>query len=189
MKTRVRPTPLNPVDIWHTEHMYFARLLNLLQREVEVFESGERPNYELMLDILTYLRTYSDRFHHPREDVAFERLGQRCPDLEVVLARLRQEHRVIANAGERLLGNLTAILEDTIVPRPEVEAAAATYLVYYRHHIATEEQDVLTRAEDVLTPEDWDAVTAAVPLEPDPLFGGSPEDHYRDLRRHIALDS
>lgn len=189
MTTRTRPTPLNPVDIWHTEHMYFSRLLNLLQRQVEIFETGQHPNYELMLDIITYLRAYSDRFHHPREDVAFERLAVHCPELAPVLARLRQEHRVIANAGERLLGGLAAILDDAIVPRAEVEAAAATYLVYYRSHIATEEHDVLARAEDMLTPEDWDAVNAAVPLEPDPLFGSGPEEHYRDLRRQIALES
>jgi hemerythrin-like domain-containing protein len=187
--TRLRPTPLNPVDLWHTEHMYFSRLLNLLQREVEIFETGQTPKYELMLDVITYLRSYSDRFHHPREDVAFARLARHCPDMELALARLRQEHRVIANAGERLLGAVTAILDDALVPRAEVEAAAATYLVYYRHHIATEEQDVLARAEDTLTPEDWDAVNAAVPAEPDPLFGVNPEEHYRELRRHIALES
>jgi hypothetical protein len=31
MKTRIRPTPLNPVDIWHAEHVYFRRLLELLK--------------------------------------------------------------------------------------------------------------------------------------------------------------
>ena len=189
MSTRLRPTPLNPVDLWHTEHMYFARLLNLLQREVEVFETGQRPNYELMLDVVTYLRSYSDRYHHPREDVAFALLAKHCPEMEAALARLRQEHRVIASAGERLLGGLTAIMDDAVVPRTEIEAAAATYLVYYRQHISAEEHDVLTRAEDELTPEDWDMVNAAVQPEPDPLFGTNPEEHYRELRRHIALES
>ena len=43
----------------------------LLRRELDAFHSGERPNYELMLDIISYLREYSDEMHHPREDVAF----------------------------------------------------------------------------------------------------------------------
>lgn len=189
MTTRIRPTPLNPVDIWHTEHKYFSHLLELLHRQVDVFETGQRPNYELMLDILSYLRHYSDRFHHPREDVAFARLAVRCPDLVPTLARLRQDHRVIASAGEKLLEQLTAIVEDAIVPRADVEAAAATYLVYYRNHIAAEEHEVLARAEDALTEEDWDAVNAAVPVEADPLFGTDPAQHYRDLRRQIALES
>lgn len=185
--TRIPPTPLNPVDIWHTEHVYFGRLLELLRREVEVFETGSRPNYELMLDVISYLREYSDRFHHPREDVAFARLARHCPEMGPVLGRLRQEHRVIANAGEKLFQLLSEVLDDAIVPRTEIEAAAATYLVYYRSHMAAEESQVLARAEDMLTPEDWDAVNAAVPPGDDPLFGESPAKHYRDLRRQFAL--
>ena len=115
-----------------------------------------------MQDIVTYLRDYSDRFHHPREDVAFARLAKHCPDLELVLARLGQEHRVIAHAGETLLEQLRAILGGAVVPRAEVEVAAATYLVYYGNHIAKEEEDVLTRAAKELTPEDWEAVRDAV---------------------------
>ena len=188
MDTRIRPTPANPIEVWHVEHAYFKRLLDLLHRQVEVFETGQRPNYELMLDIISYLRSYSDRFHHPREDVAFARLELHRPDLKPVLARLRQEHRVIANTGEKLLEQLTAILDDAILPRSEVEAVAATYLVYYGNHIAREESEVLAHAARALTQEDWDAVNAAVPGGPDPLFGEDPAQHYRDLRRQIAIE-
>ena len=93
---------MDPVIAWHTEHVYFNQLLRLLQKQVDVFHRGGQPNYELMLDIVSYLREYSDRFHHPREDVAFARLAKHCPDLELPLARLGQEHRVIAQAGESL---------------------------------------------------------------------------------------
>ena len=175
-----------PLAIWHTEHVYFRRLLELLQKELDSFCRGERPNYELMLDIVGYLRDYSDQFHHPREDVAFARLAERCPDLKLDLARLTQEHRIIARAGETLRQHLEAILAETIVPRAEVEVAAATYLVYYGNHIAKEDELVLDRAAHALTPEDWQAVKAAVPAQPDPLFGEQPEERYRALRRQIA---
>jgi hemerythrin-like domain-containing protein len=187
--TQIPPASVNPIATWHTEHMYFRRLLDLLNRQLDVFESGARPNYELMLDIITYLREYSDRYHHPREDVAFARLEAHCPQLGLTLARLRQEHRVIATAGETLAKLLTAILDDNLMPRSAVESAAATYLVYYTNHIGREESDVLTHAARTLTAEDWEAVRTAVPLADDPLFGESPAKHYRDLRRHIALES
>src|SRR5512134_3005807 len=93
----------DPISAWHAEHVYFAHLLDLLQRELDVFHGGGRPNYELAQDIITYLRDYGDRFHHPREDRVFERLAKRFPDLELVIARLRQQHRVIAASGESLL--------------------------------------------------------------------------------------
>jgi hemerythrin-like domain-containing protein len=180
---------VNPIASWHTEHVYFKRLLDLLSAQVDMFESGERPNYELMLDIITYLREYSDRLHHPREDVAFERLARHRPELAPLLGRLHQEHRVIAHAGETLEQLLSSILDDSLVARAEVESVAATYLVYYGNHIALEESDVLAHAARALTPADWEAVRSAVPEMADPLAGPAIDGRYRELRRRIALES
>jgi len=178
-----------PVSIWHEEHVYFNRLLDLLHREVDKFHTTSRPNYELMLDIISYLRDYGDQFHHPREDAAFARMAVHCPEIELPLARLRRDHRVIAHAGEKLQDLLNAILADAVVPLAEIETAAASYLVYYGNHIAREEEDILPRAARLLTGADWEAVRAAVPPGRDPLFGEHPEARYRALRRQIALEA
>ena len=150
-----------PISAWHADHVYFNELLGRLRAELDVFHRGERPDYEGICEIVTYLREYGDAVHHPREGVAFARLARRCPDMELALARLEQEHRVIAQAGQRLLEQIEAILGGAIVPRGELESALATYLVYYGNHIAKEEEDVLTRAAGFLTAEDWDAVKRA----------------------------
>lgn len=146
---------------WHEEHEHFRRLLQLLQQELDVFHGAERPNYELMLDIIRQLRELGDGQHHPREDAAFERLVARQPDMLLPLNRLRQEHRVIVQAGEVLARQLDAILNGLFVPRVELEMAAATYLVYFTSHIAREEEDILPLAAEALTPADWQAVIAA----------------------------
>jgi hemerythrin-like domain-containing protein len=179
-------SPSSPLAAWRTEHEYFRRLLTLLQREVDVFHGGERPDYELMLDILNYLREYGDAFHHPREDVAFARLIERRPEMALPIARLRQEHRVIARAGERLVELLDEALDDAVLSRAEVEVAAATYLVFYGNHIDKEEETVLGAAEKALTREDWQAVRDAVSPPPDPLFGVPPQERYRQLARRLA---
>jgi len=179
----------NHISAWQQEHVYFNNLLKLLQSEVYAFHAGGRPNYELMSDIVSYLREYGDQVHHPREDVAFERLLKHCPDMETALGRLGQEHRVIAQAGEALLRHIDAILNDAMVPRGELEVAAATYLVYYGNHIAKEEEDVLTRAALHRTPEDWEAVKRAAPGARDPLFGNEPQQRYRALRRQIVIEA
>jgi hemerythrin-like domain-containing protein len=150
-----------PVQIWHDEHMEFEKLLNELRRQVDVFHGGGRPGYERMVEIISTLRERGDRDHHPREDVAFERLAKRCPDMALTLARLQQEHRIIAQAGEKLRDLLSAALDGAIIPRAEIEVAAAMYLVYYGNHIAHEEEDILGRAERALTAEDWQAVKDA----------------------------
>jgi hemerythrin-like domain-containing protein len=177
-----------PITMWHGEHLRFARLLEFLERQMTAFHDGEHPNYELMRDAVYYLHHYADRFHHPREDVAFARLAERDPDSQLAINRLLQEHRVISAAGDALLKHLEDILEDTVIERSAVEAAAATYLVYYRHHLATEEADIMPRAARALTPDDWAAVVAAVPAGPDPLFGDDIAARYRDIRRQIMRE-
>lgn len=150
-----------PVSAWHNDHVHFNELLGCLRRELDLFHRGERPDYERICEIVTYLREYGDAVHHPREGVAFARLAKRCPDMALPLARLEQEHRVIAQAGQALLEEVEAILGGAMVPRGELEAALATYLVYYGNHIAKEEEDVLTRAAGYLTADDWEAVKRA----------------------------
>jgi hemerythrin-like domain-containing protein len=185
----VKPDPKSPVAGWHAEHVYFQRLLHLLHKEIDVFHRGERPNYELMLDIITYLRDYTDCFHHPREDAAFAFIVRRFPDMQLALARLQQEHRVIAHAGDALRQLLNAALAGEMMARNEIEMAAATYLVYYGNHIAKEEEDVLTRAALALSVEEWESVRRNVPAGKDPLFGPAPEERFRELRRRIALEA
>jgi len=180
---------MNPVSHWHAEHANFSRLLDILEKQLDEFHAGRTPNYELMVDIVTYLRHFPDLHHHPREDAAFALLVEHDPGMQVPLDRLRQEHRVIAAAGEDLLRTLIEVTSDALIARAAVEAIAAMYLVYYRHHLLQEEKEVLPRAAKLLTAKDWQAVAAAVPAGLDPLFGSKSEAGYRELRRHIALEA
>jgi hemerythrin-like domain-containing protein len=175
-----------PIEAWHQEHVHFNQLLAVLQREIDAFHAGDVPDYRLMLDVISYLREYGDRVHHPREDEAFRRLLRYCPDRALPIARLLQEHRVIAHAGDTLRELLENAAADNVLRRSEIEVAAATYLVYYGNHIAKEEEDVLPRAERFLTAEDWQAVKHAVTRAHDPLFGAAPDPRFRELRHRIG---
>src|SRR5262245_37921660 len=179
----------NPVLHWHAEHANFSRLLGILEKQLGEFHSGGKPNYDLMRDIVSYLRHFPDQHHHPREDVAFARLAERDPAMKLPLARLQQEHRVIAAAGEDLLKALREVDSGTLIERAVVEAIAAMYLVYYRHHIATEEREVLPLAKKLLSVEDWAAVALARPPARGPLFGDESDAGYHELRRHILLEA
>lgn len=175
------------IALWQAEHRHFARLLTLLEQQVAALHADDGPNYALMLDVVSYLRYFPDRYHHAREDIAFALLAKRAPELRSLVDGLSQEHRVIAASGSELLKYLEQVVEDVMVERAKVEAAAATYLVYYRRHLAMEDRDIVPRAEQLLTQQDWEAVMAAIPAGADPLFGEDAEPRYRELRRQIAL--
>lgn len=174
----------SPTVAWHQEHVQFNQLLAIMQREMDRFHGGENPDYQLMLDILDYLRDYGDRVHHPREDEAFRRLLGYRPDRQLPIARLLQEHRVIAQAGETLRNLLQQAADDAMIRRAEIEVAAATYLVYFGNHIAKEEEDILPSAARHLSADDWLAVKNVATVH-DPLFGPRPDERFRDLRRRI----
>jgi hemerythrin-like domain-containing protein len=174
-----------PLTKWHDEHVRFAQVLDMLEGQLVAFRAGQEPNYELMHDIVYCLHNFADRFHHPREDVAFERMAEHEPGMRIVVNRLLQEHRVIAWAGDELISRLAQIAEDVIVERAAVEAAASTYLVYYRHHLDTEEAHILPRAAKLLTSEDWAAVAAAVLPATDSKFGADFDACYKELRKLV----
>jgi hemerythrin-like domain-containing protein len=180
---------IDPVAHWRAEHVNFSRLLDIFEKQVHAFHEGGEPNYELMTDILLYLRHFPYLHHHPREEAAFELIAKRDPKLRLTLELLRQQHRAIATVGDELLRTLDEITSGTLTVRAGVEAAAAMYLVYYRHHIETEEEEVLPRAAKLLVAEDWRDIDAAAPHGPDPLFGAKSDAGYRELRRHIALEA
>jgi hemerythrin-like domain-containing protein len=176
---------IDVIDAWHREHARFARLLNLLEAQLAEFHDEGSPDYELMRDIVHYLHDYGDRYHHPREDLAFAAMLRRDPQLKPVIYRLWQEHRVIGHTGGHLLGLLEEVGSDAMVARAALEAAAATYLAYYRRHLETEERDVLPRAARLLEPADWQQVADALPAGPDPLFDAQIKARYRALQAHL----
>jgi len=171
----------------HAEHGNFSLLLSILEEQVAEFRDGESPDYDLMLEIVSYLREFGDSFHHPREDAAFTILVTRDPQMKLPINRLLQEHRVLAVAGEELAARLNQVISDAYVLRATVEAAAALYLAYYRHHIATEERVVLPRARLLLNAQDWDAVSRAAPSLPDSLFGRTPTGTHPRLAKLMAV--
>lgn len=176
------------IALWRGEHANFERLLTLFEAQVNAFHEGATPNYALMHDIVFYLSNYADRFHHPREDVAFTLMVGREPALGPKVCRLQQEHRVIAACGNELLERLREVEQDALLPRKVVESAAATYLVYFRHHLAAEEREILSCAEEMLCDDDWVAVIDAVPTAADPMRVDVDDRRLRDLRRHISRE-
>lgn len=175
----------NQLAVWHSDHIHFAALLDLLEEQVNAFYREEPPDYGLMGTIIDYLRNYGDRVHHPREDVAYALLVERSPDMQIVVSRLLQEHRVIAAVGEELLSRLHEAESDVITSRTALEAAAAMYLAYYRNHLSTEEKQVMPRAAQRLTERDWTEVAETVPDGADPLFGDTVQARFAALRKQI----
>jgi hypothetical protein len=61
------------------EHRNVEKLLAILERELEVFDRGDLPDYEVIGAIISYFEVYPEVYHHPQEDVVFAKLKIRDP--------------------------------------------------------------------------------------------------------------
>ena len=53
------------------EHRNVEALLSVLERELEIFDRGGRPDYEVIRGIISYFEVYTEVYHHPQEDLVF----------------------------------------------------------------------------------------------------------------------
>src|SRR5512135_9394 len=176
------------IQTLHKEHSNFAKLLDLLEARLSWTPSGEEPDYALMLDVMEYMTHYPDRFHHPREDLAFRRLQRRRPDTRSVVEELERQHAAIAASGLRLVEQLEAATKGTASPPEALAKSAKTYIAALRANIQLEETELFPIAAELLQPDDWLLIDAAFHFREDPLFGSALQERYRALHRHIARE-
>jgi hemerythrin-like domain-containing protein len=179
----------DPLAIWHEEHANFAKLLNLLEGQLNLFHRSQTPNYALMLDIMCYMTHYPDLLHHPREDRAFEMVKQRIPSLGWLVDEMTAEHTVAVRNGTQLVSDLDSVVNGAILPRESVETPGREYIAHFRHHMVREEADLFPIVGKTLTALDWEAIDAAVKPAADPLFGSNASRQYEVLRREIVREA
>ena len=63
------------LEVLRQEHRNIESLLRVLERELSVFDHGERPDYEILLAVIDYFEDYPDSCHHPKEDMK-EKVGR-----------------------------------------------------------------------------------------------------------------
>jgi hemerythrin-like domain-containing protein len=176
----------NDIDKLQKEHTDFAKLLDLLEAQIGLFHRGKQPDYDLMLDIFYYMTHYPDRFHHPKEDLAFARLAERDASARPAVEELARQHRVIAGSGSQFLDNLNAALAGAMLKRESVEIPGLEYVAFYRSHMKMEERELFPLARTLLRDDDWSRIGAAIESTEDPLFGPQVEERYRTIHQQIA---
>jgi hemerythrin-like domain-containing protein len=177
------------IALWRAEHDNFATLLDLLEGQLDLFHEGEKPNYEMMQDIMFYMTHYPDVLHHPREDLAFARIRELEVNARPVVDDLTEQHVRLKDFGDAFVRALDSIVNGSIESREHVEVPGRAYVAEFRSHMMKEEQAILPLAAKLLSERDWAAIAAAVRHIDDPLFGRRGEERYASLRRQIAREA
>ena len=53
------------LSIIHKDHANMNQLLKILKTKIRLLEQDKEIDYRLIKAIITYLRSYSDKYHHP----------------------------------------------------------------------------------------------------------------------------
>ncbi len=169
----------------HEDHRNMAIMLDLLGRQVDHIRDGERPDYELIHDIMRYMTVYSDAVHHPKEDLLYAGMKAEQPDLDAELARVEPEHREIAELGETLRNDVEAVASGAAVTRERIISDTSNYVRLLRQHIAWEEEDLFRRAKELMQGEKDMVVDIAHLDTLDPVFGPEREHSFANLLQVI----
>ncbi len=173
------------IDALRQEHRNIEKLLLVLERELSVFDRTEQPDYEVIWAVISYFKVYPDAYHHPQEEMVFEKLKARDPAAAANIGDLTAEHRSGAERLRRVAQAVESVLADQEVLRQTVDDIIRDFIARERLHIAMEERDFFPAALKALRPDDWAEIALTLTDRKDPLFSESVEEGFELVRRHI----
>jgi hemerythrin-like domain-containing protein len=172
------------IDILRQEHRNIEKLLLVLERELDVFARGERPDYEVVHAVIAYFQVYPDAYHHPLEDRVFEKLKVRDSAAAAKIGDLAADHQRGAERLRRVAQAVESVLADRELLRQTVNDIIRDFIVKERRHMTMEEQVFFPAAINALEPTDWAEIASRLRDRSDPLFS-EVEEKFEVVRRHI----
>jgi hemerythrin-like domain-containing protein len=167
------------------EHRNLEKLLDVLEHELDVFDRGERPDYEVIRAIISYFEVHPEVYHHPQEDLVFAKLTARDPAAAAKIGDLAGEHRKGADRLRQVAKTVDAVLADREMLRQTVDTIIRDFIEHERRHISMEDRHFFPAALNALEPQDWTEIALSLTRRKDPLFSDVAEEGFETLREHI----
>jgi hemerythrin-like domain-containing protein len=176
---------IEAIEVLRQEHRNIESLLRVLERELAVFERGDRPDYGVVLAVVDYFKDYPHSCHHPKEDLIFEKLKTRDPVATAAIGDLEAEHREGARRLYRLADVIAGVWDSRDFLWQSVDDMIRDFIDHERRHMATEEHVVFPAALTALHPEDWADIALKLADRYDPLSSPGSEEKFIILRQLI----
>ncbi len=172
----------------HQDHLNICRLLTVLEQAVSDISDEQPVNYQLIRDVLNYMASVSDVYHHPKEDIIYQYyIVYRADTGTPVTDSLQQQHVEIVQFGHALLQMIDMILMDAVIPLDKVKSDLEQYISVQKSHLDYEEAIVFPLLRSRLTEDDWRNLEQnwSQKTAHDPLFGPEISETYRNLYQQL----
>ena len=178
-----RPQILNALE---DEHRYFKSLLDIAAEQQALLANDAEADLDVLQELLRYLADYPEDYHHPREDLLFDRLQKIDQKAGEVIEPLLAGHEEIQKESNRLYFMVMRLNNGENINRSKLAAELGRFVTGYQKHMQEEEASVFPLALDTLSEEDWAEVDLGMEFIEDPLFGTRVRRRYRRLANYLA---
>lgn len=168
------------------EHRNIEKLLHVLEQELEIFDRGESPDFEILQAIIDYFQDYPESYHHPKEDIVFEKLKLRDPAVARQIGDAEAEHQVETNRLRQFARVVEHVLAGRELLRQTFHRVVRDFIEHQRQHMAKEERLLFPSAVKALRAEDWAEINTRLNDRKDPLFDNSTEKKFHALQQTIV---
>lgn len=171
----------------HTDHYHLQRLLSCFSHEIGCydFDSKCSPDLDVILSALDYINVYPDRWHHPAEDIIFDKLIKKNVKQSELIKELKVEHEAIIQETSKVNELFNNVADDCVVSADELLTTARHFVTLQRQHLEKENEHIYPLMDTAFSEKDWKDIEQEVVLQTDPLFGKASKKEYEQLYRYI----
>lgn len=168
------------------EHRHMSTVMQLLAEQLKSIEAGDLVDTHVVYEIMDYMVTWPDRFHHPREDLIYGRVAEVDEKTADEVDTLQRDHDHTAKLGNGVLQEIQRWREGEVSGAAVVKKGRA-YIDHIYEHMNIEEKVVFPHIEAVLTIQDWRELAEDDELlaVSNPVFGPRVQREFRNMTRKL----
>ena len=181
------PGPEQPLmKALRAEHRHIATVMQLFSDQLQAIEAGDPVDAHVVYEVMDYMASWPDRYHHPREDLIYGRVAELDRKAADDVDTLQRDHDAAARRGQRLLRDIERWREGEVKGSVIVKAGRE-YVGHMYEHMNVEEKVVFPHIESVLSLEDWRELAEDDELRAvsTPVFGPRIQREFRNLARRL----
>jgi hemerythrin-like domain-containing protein len=184
-----RPTP-PLIKTLRAEHRHIASVMQLFREQLDAIDAAQAVDTHVAYEIMHYMVTWPDRFHHPREDLIYGRVAELDASAADNVDSLQRDHDTMAKSGREVLRHILQWQEGEVSGAVPVKSGRA-YVDHLYQHMDSEESLVFPQIERILDAGEWSELEQddqLIPI-PDPVFGKRVQREFRNMARKLRTST
>lgn len=145
------------------DHANMARMLHVLQLKQKTLAVGERPNFQLMREVVDYILAYMEGFAAPLERICVDRLETKAPEHLALMEEMTSDYLKLKPRLQQLSDNIDMILMDNVLPMDRFAEDLGDYLEAHRAYLRREREGLFPLIDQHFTQEDMQELLQALP--------------------------